>query len=74
MYFHYYSNRLHLIECNVTQFAFIETVAENKKGYSARQVKDARRAKDLIAAIGCPSENKFKPIIRLDLECLKTAL
>ena len=27
MYFHCYSNGLHLIECNVTQFAFIETVA-----------------------------------------------
>ena len=64
MYFHCYSNGLHLIECNIAQFAFIETVAENKKGYSARQIQDAQRAKDLITAIGCPSESEFKSIIR----------
>ena len=34
------------------------------KGYSAKQVKDSKKAKDLIASIGCPSESEFKAIIR----------
>ena len=64
MYFHCYSNGLHLIECNVTQFAFVETVTDNMKEYSARQAQDAKRAKDQIASVGCLLGSEFKAIIK----------
>ena len=50
MYFHANSKELHLIEYNVLLFAFIDTMTENMKGYSAGQIKDATRATDLITA------------------------
>ena len=44
LYFHCYSNRLHMIECNDQHFLFVQTIAGNMKGYSARQINDAKRA------------------------------
>ena len=44
LYFHCYSNGLHLIECNDGQFSFVQTIAGNMEGYSVRQIKDDRRA------------------------------
>ena len=38
MFFHANSKGLHLIEYNVSLFAFIETMTENMKGYSAGQI------------------------------------
>ena len=38
LYFHCYSNGLHMIECNDQHFSFVQTIAGNMKGYSARQI------------------------------------
>ena len=64
LYFHCYSNGLHLIECNDQQFSFVQTLAGNMEGYSARQIKDARRALDLLAMLGHPSKQDFIRLIR----------
>ena len=42
----------------------METVAENMHGYSKRQIRDAKRARDLMAAIACLSMREFKSLIQ----------
>ena len=64
MYFPCYSNGLYIHECGTNGFSFIETVAGNKQGYSKRQINDAERVGELIKAIGNPSENDLKTLIR----------
>ena len=67
MYFHCYSNCLHLIECRTQYFSFVETVQENMHGYSKRQVRDAKRARDLMIPIACPSMREFKSLIQTNM-------
>ena len=67
MHFHCYSNDLHLIECPTHHFSFVETVAENMHGYSKRQVRDSKRARDLMTAIACPSMREFKSLIQTNM-------
>ena len=43
LFFHCYDNGLHIHECNVNGFSFVETIAENKMGYSKRQIHNADR-------------------------------
>ena len=52
----------------------MKTMAGNMQGYSKRQVKDGKRARDLLRAIGCPTPNAFKTMIRAGMlkNCLVT--
>lgn len=68
MYFHCYSNGLHLIECNVTQFAFIETLADNMKDYSAKADQGCYKSKRLLQ-LGVHQKVNLEPL--LGLNCKK---
>ena len=48
LYFHCYSNGMHMIECNDQHFSFVQTIAGNMEGYSARQTNDTKRALQLL--------------------------
>ena len=43
------------------------TVKKNKQGFSSRQIKGAKRAIKLLHALGCPTVNDLKAIIRMNL-------
>ncbi len=45
---------------------FLTTVEENKTFYTKRQFEKAKRARDLYHALGTPSLNDFKAIIRMN--------
>jgi hypothetical protein len=45
----------------------ISTLKENKKGYTQRQFEDAKRARKLYHAVGCPTIENFKLIIRQNI-------
>ena len=59
LYFHCYSNGLHLIECNHQQFSFVQTIAGNMEGCSAMQINDARRALKLLQILGHPFKQEI---------------
>jgi len=42
----------------------ISTVEENKKGFTQRQLQDAKKARALYHVLGCPSTENFKNILR----------
>ena len=44
----------------------VPTVADNRKGFTNRQFKDAKAARDLKAMLGFPTTANFKHIIRLN--------
>jgi hypothetical protein len=44
----------------------IQTVDENKSYYSQRQVERARKARDLLHTLGCPSIQDLKKIISMN--------
>jgi hypothetical protein len=46
---------------------FIETVQENKKGYTQRQFEDAKQARKLYHIIGCPTTENFKALLRQNI-------
>ena len=66
MYFPCYNNGLHIHECGTNGFSFVETVASNKQGYFKMLIQYAERVGKLIKAIGNPSENDFKTLIRMN--------
>jgi hypothetical protein len=41
----------------------IATVSENRKGYTQRQFENAKKARNLYHAVGCPTVENFKHII-----------
>ena len=49
-----------------TGICHVETVAENKKFYTDRQVSRAKRARDLLHSIGCPSVDDLKNLIKMN--------
>ena len=51
-------------ESKNAQFAFINTVSENKKGSTKRQIKGAEIARTLYATLSYPSMKDFKWVIR----------
>ena len=53
-----------MIECNDQHFSFVQTIAGNMKGYSARQISDAKRALKLLKVMGHPSKQDFIKMIR----------
>ena len=44
----------------------IQTVEENKKFYTDRQIEHATRARALARAIGCPSDTNLKAILKMN--------
>ena len=53
----------------------VQTVNENESGYSARQVSDVKRARELYSKVGFPSNKDFKSLIKnnMILNCPVTA-
>ena len=47
----------------VNDYCFVETVAENKTMYTAREVKNADRARKLYAKLKRPSQRRFEEIL-----------
>ena len=64
LYFPCYNNGLHILECSNEGFSFVETIAENKKGYSKRQIHNADRVGAFIETIGNPSERDLRTLVR----------
>ena len=63
LYFDCYSNGSHMIECNDQHFSFVQTIAGSMKGYSARQISDAKRLLKLLKIMGHSSkQDSFKMI------------
>jgi hypothetical protein len=46
------------------EFTFVNTVSENKKGFTKRQIKGAERNRSLYATLSYPSVRDFKWVIR----------
>ena len=53
-------------KCAQVATVLLNTVEENKKFYTQRQFDRAKRARDLYNALGTPSVNDFKAIIRMN--------
>ena len=51
----------------VLKHTFVATVKDNIEGYSKNEVDGARRARKLYHAIGCPTIENLKHIIRMNL-------
>ena len=64
VFFSCYSNGLHIHECGAKGVFFEETIAENKKGYSKRQIHNAERVRLFTKTIGNPSEKNLTTLIR----------
>lgn len=45
----------------------IQTIEENKQGYTQRQFEDAKKARKLYHILGCPSVENYKHILRQNL-------
>ena len=60
-----HANGLHCYDPreDITQFAFMETVAGNKKGFTKRQIKGAETAKSLYTTLSYPSVKYYKWVI-----------
>lgn len=52
---------------SVAAYNFLNTVSENKKNFTARQVQGADKARDLYRKIGRPSQHFFELILRRNL-------
>ena len=46
---------------------FVSSVEENKKFYTPNQFERAKKARDLYHAIGTPSINDFKAMLRMNM-------
>ncbi len=51
----------------LAQYACVETVFENMQGYTRRQEKNAKRARDGLELVGFPSIRDFQSMVRLPL-------
>ena len=65
MEFRMHANVLHCCDTreDITEFAFMETVAGNKKGFTKRQIKGADTAKSLYTTLSYPSVKDYKWVI-----------
>ena len=65
---------LHYHETVNRKFTMVQTVMENEKGYSQRQITDAKTARDLYAKVGYPSIRDFVIMIKKNMimNCLVT--
>jgi hypothetical protein len=63
MQFRMHKSKLHYFDPSDDSFVFVNTVSENKTGYSKRQIQGAEKARQLYAKLGYPSVKDFKWII-----------
>jgi hypothetical protein len=63
IHFRMHPDGLHYHDFTNREVSFIQTVHENKQGYSLRQLESARLAKDLYAKVGHPLQNDFKAMV-----------
>ena len=66
MEFRMLANGLHCYDPreDITQFAFMETVAGNKKYFTKQQIKGAETAKSLYTTLSYPSVKDYKWVIQ----------
>jgi hypothetical protein len=55
---------LHYFDPRDSEFIFVNTVSENKAGFTKRQIKEAEVARSLYSKLNYPSWKDFKWIIR----------
>ena len=59
---------LHLIEILPNQqVSLVETVTDRKRGFSSREVSDAKKAREVQVKMGLPSDQSFKQLINYGL-------
>jgi hypothetical protein len=63
IYFRMHPDGLHYHDFENREVSFVQTVAQNEKGYSQRQLEKARLAKELYAKVGYPSQQDFKAMV-----------
>ena len=63
LHFVMHQNGLHYHETKNREVTLIQTIQENKEGYSKKQIKDAQEARDLYAKVGYPSPRDFQKLI-----------
>jgi hypothetical protein len=64
MEFRMHKSGLHYYDPRDVEFTLINTVSENKEGYTKRQIRDADNARTLYATLSYPSRTDFRWIIR----------
>ena len=80
MEFKMHESGLHYYDPSDEDFTFVETVSENKKGFTKRQIKGAETARSLYPKLGYPSIKDYKwmiqnnqiqdcPVTVQDIEC-----
>ena len=60
-------NGIYRYDNSKKDFCFVETVEENKKFYTDRQIERAKTARKLSQAIGNPSTKDFRALIQMNL-------
>jgi hypothetical protein len=61
--FHMHPDGLHYHDFTNPEVSFLQTVKKNEDGYSQRQLKKARFARNLYAKVGHPSPQDFKAMV-----------
>ena len=56
---------LHYHDSSEKEISCVQTVNENESGYSARQISDAKRARELNSKVGFLSTKDFKILSRI---------
>jgi hypothetical protein len=64
MEFRMHESGLHYFDPRDSEFIFVNTVSENKAGFTKRQIKEAEVARSLNSKLNYPSWKDFKWIIR----------
>jgi hypothetical protein len=64
MEFRMHESGLHYFDPRDSEFIFVNTVSENKAGFTKRQIKEAEVARSLYSKLNYPSWKDFKWIIR----------
>lgn len=57
---------LYVYKPNVPEMNMLSTLKENKRFYTRRQIDRAKRARDLSRALGCPSDEDLKKILKMN--------
>ncbi|MGL6132320.1 MAG: hypothetical protein ACRCZ9_11980, partial [Fusobacteriaceae bacterium] len=64
MVFKMHNSGLHYYDPSKEEFAFINTVHDNKLPFTKRQLKNAEKAKELYASLAYPSDADYKWILK----------
>ena len=67
LHFVMHKEGLHYHNTRNREITLVQTAQENEKGYSQRQIQDAKKARGIYAKVGYPSAKDFKNIISKNL-------